>query len=280
MDVLKFDLRVPFWCSFKYFGTVNIQQTYSFPPPPTIFGMIQNALGKTIIPKTKEKRINEGYENLNFGIVIRQLGEKLDDYTNIMKGNRDQKKSREALEDKLKKETKKRAKELKKEGLSEKEIEDNIKEEEIKFRKKWKDKIGKYDIDKKWMRTQIRRQRLIAPYYTIYVTSKDDNEFSLENISKALKNPKRPLYLGENDDLVSVKLRGNGIVEAKTGIYSKNIKSIIPGIYENSTLEKIPISVGETKNTVNKITVSIPKDEINKSISCIDINGENIVFLR
>lgn len=277
MQVLKFDLVVPYWCSFKQYGTMNIQQTYPFPPPPTIFGMIQNAMGK---PQKEYK----GYEKLEFAIIIRNKGEKIDDYSNIMKGNRGGT-SRSTLKDELSSTRKDLVKQLKKEGLNEDQINKKLKEHEKKFWQEKRKEFGAYVIEKKWMRTQVRRQKIVNPTYTIFLKSEDTGEYSIKNISNALLNPKRPLYLGESDDLVIIKIDSD-IKEAKAS-QSSQIKSTIPGIHDNSEVVKIPNMtrdyVVEKGRDVNKkypnIIVSIPKGEKRETSPCFNVDGENIVFL-
>jgi CRISPR-associated protein Cas5 subtype I-B len=275
MKVLKFDVEIPYWCSFKQFGTVNIQQTYPFPPPPTIFGMIQNALGKL------QKDYN-GFEKLNFAIIVRNESEKLDDYSNIMKGNREQKSSRSALRDELSSKFKDVEKQLKKEGLNEEKINEKKKEYERRFWDEKRNKLGAYAIEKIWMKTQVTRQKLINPKYSIFLKSHDNAEHSLKNISEALRYPKRPLYLGESDDFVIINMNKDGIMDAgNKEMQSSQIKSVIPGIHMNSHVVKIPNTTREQENTAKEgsIIVSIPKGDIGKPISCYEIDGENIVFL-
>ncbi len=56
MKVIRVDLDVPFWCSFSEYGTVNIRPTYLFPPPTTIFGLIQNALQKPALHNLDDEK--------------------------------------------------------------------------------------------------------------------------------------------------------------------------------------------------------------------------------
>ena len=275
MQVLKFDVEIPYWCSFKQFGTVNIQQTYPFPPPPTIFGMIQNALGKL-------HKDYYGFEKLNFAIIVRNEAEKLDDYSNILKGNRERRSSRSALRDELSSKFKDEEKELKKQGLNEEQINEKKKEYEQIFWDDKTNKFGAYAIEKIWMKTQVTRQKLINPKYSIFLKSHDNAEYSLKNISEALRYPKRPLYLGESDDFVIINMNKDGIMDAgNKEIQSSQIKSVIPGIHTNSHVVKIPNTTREQENTAKEgsIIVSIPKGDIGKQISCFEIDGENIVFL-
>ena len=137
------------------------------------------------------------------------------------------------------------------------------------------------------MRSQIVCQKIIRPCYTVFLKTKDTSgEYTLEKISKALQEPKRPLYLGKSDDLVSVLLEGDGIVESDEKVLqSSAISSIIPGIYGSCQIIEIPIKIRndipEKENHKNfKIACSIPTSKLNKEIPCVSIDGENIVFLE
>ncbi|MFZ3060845.1 MAG: CRISPR-associated protein Cas5 [Candidatus Methanoperedens sp.] len=299
MQVLKFEVEIPYWCSFKQFGTVNIQQTYPFPPPPTIFGMIQNALGKP-------QKDYTGYEKLKFAVIVRDGGEKLDDYSNIMKGNR----GLDRLEPILQRRIKTKLKMLNKNELNDKTITEiskklmkyGIRKNDVnEFLSKnylfstneieemfylmnnyWSSTSMKYEKEKIFNRTQVTRQKLINPKDTIFIKSDDAGEHSLINISEALRHPKRPLYLGESDDFVIININKNGIIDVDNKeIQSSQIKSVIPDIHMNSHVVKIPNTTREQENTAKEgsIIVSIPKGDIGKPISCYEIDGENIVFL-
>jgi len=287
MKLLKFNLNIPFWCSFTEYGTMNIQQTYPFPPPPTIFGMILNALGKPAVhtidnDNAKKKLIEEylqSYSKLKFSIIVKETGEKINDYLNILKGNRDKESSRSALNDKLSKEIKKLKKEN--ESASESEIKNKISEYTSDFWKKQVENYGRYRIDKKWMKTQVNRQRLIQPKYVIYIQSSDEyGEYSLENMSSCLKNPQRPLYIGESDDLVEICMEKKGIVQIENEKNkSSQISSVLPGLYQNSLLVKIPIRLRYDKTEKQKLLCSIPIGDVKEKVSCLKVAGENIVFL-
>jgi len=330
MKLLRFDLRVPFWCSFGEFGTLNIQQTYHLPPPPTLFGFIQNALGKSSVhtitdENARRNYINEmlkNYSKLSFAIIVKFQGEKIDDYLNIFKGNREIEKEEANLlgriEEKIKsfkfysqltkdkkktedKEVRKISNKLKRhdleqnsmiealdllqeKGVSNSEV--NELSEEIKCFWKSLSRLRVYEVNRKWLRTQIRRQRLISPEYTIFIKTEDSGgQYSLENISSHLRNPKRPLYLGESDDLVNVIINDEGIIETEDdNHYSSEISSVIPGIYEDCQITEIPIKI---RNDIPKkedkkghrIVCSIPVKKLKQEIPCIKVQGENIVFL-
>lgn len=288
MELLKFDLKIPYWCSFRVYGTLNLQQTYPFPPPPTIFGLIQNALQKPAIHTIEEdkcdgiiKKMLDDYAKLKFSIIIREKGEKIDDYLNIMKGNRERNSSRSALKDLLSNECRKLEKQLNREGTSDEKIMKSLKDYEETFWIEKKREFGSFAIEKNWMRTQVNRQRLITPEYTIYVNSTDNDEYSLKNLSNALKNPKRPLYIGESDDLVDVVLEGDGIIEViNTNHASTKIASVLPDLYPNCQVVNIPIKLRHDKTDDNhSILCSILRGELEREISCVSVPGENIVFL-
>ncbi len=329
MKVIRADLEVPFWCSFSEYGTVNIRPTYPFPPPTTLFGLIQNALQKPALhdlngeeKKGIASQYLENYSKLDFAIIIQEKGEKIDDYLNIHKGSRElegfEASLKEELQNKLDKldlleeDKKKLNKELNK--LKRKNFMDNlVKMDENKELQKKDEKqmlglinlineteadelithiqrfwesskrgINGYNLNKKWINTQINRQRLVGPKYTIYIRSNDQNgEYSIENIYKHLKNPKRPLYLGESDDIVNIN--NIAILEINDSeIVSSKIDSAIPGVYANSQLVKIPIKL---KNDIpdekgHNLICSIPKGKLEQEKSCFESEGENIVFLR
>lgn len=328
MKVIRADLEVPFWCSFSEYGTVNIRPTYPFPPPTTLFGLIQNALQKPALHDlTEEERkviapqYLENYSKLYFAIIIQENGEKIDDYLNIHKGSREIEGFESSLKYELQKkldeldliedDKKKLNKELNKlkrknfvENLGKVNKNEKLQEKDEKqtlslinlvnetgadelityIQKFWESSkrgISGYNLNKKWINTQINRQRLVGPKYTIYINSSENSEYSLENIYNHLKNPKRPLYLGESDDVVNVN--NLEIKEINDDlIMSSKIDSIIPGVYTNSQLVKIPLKL---KNDIpdekgHNLTCSIPQGELEKKVSCFESEGENIVFLR
>ena len=336
MKLLKFDIEVPFWCSFGEFGTLNIQQTYPLVHPPALFGLIQNALGKPAIHTipdeiAKEKYTAEmldSYKKLSFAIIVRSKGERIDDYTNILKGQRSQEiETKEGefskniiakiksfgfysqLSDDKKKEFDKKVKpvinrlkigeiepladllkligELDVSGNKLKNVETGMNETLNEVRSYWGSlsETRIYEIKRKWMRTQIVTQKLVSPRYTIFLKSGDlQGEYSLENISKYLRDPKRPLYLGKSDDLVSVLLKGDGIMESN-GVQRSNISSIVPGIHAGCQIIEIPIKIrndipGNTNTKNFKMTCSIPLSNLKHEVPCESVEGDNIVFLE
>lgn len=314
MNLLKFELIVPFWCSFAEYGTLNIQQTYLFPPPTALFGMILNAMGKSSVHTINDENAQENLKQkyledfsiLRFSILIRHQGEKIDDYLNILKGNREFEKIGSQLLDEIMK-----SNQIKESGLEKKKLKEFIEGllsyelDDDRLKKQLKEIIEsdekahaiylflkdkctlshkkRYDFNKRWVRSQIHRQRLLQPQYGIYIQSDTDSgEFSLANISRALRDPKRSLYLGESDDLVDLKIDNDGIVAVENEHQvSSLINSIIPGpkIFENCQITKIPRRLRFDVNNEQKLICSIPHGPLKEEIACIRVNGENIVFL-
>lgn len=304
MEALKFDLEIPFWCSFSDFSSLNIKLSYPCPPISTIFGLIQNALGKislhcidnSKVSKKIEKQYITDFNNLKFAIIIKNSGELIEDYLNIHKGNRKDSYERD-LENNLKqlikdhpyeKEIKKNIKKISKYSFFTKlnlnennEILDDIIEYDrfiIEFIKNyWNSPIIEFNYNKTWLSTQINKQRLINPYFSIYLISEDKTgEFSLENIKKYLINPKRPLYIGESDDIVIIN--NVSIVDIEKNVSSK-VDSIVPGIHQNSNLIKLPINIKFDTSKDNFTLCSIPNGDLNSPIECYEYDGENFVFL-
>lgn len=307
MKALKFDLEIPYWCSFGDFSSLNLKLSYPFPPLTTLFGLIQNSLGKFALHEINDKKVKnnlideyiEDFSHLKFSIIIKRRGELIEDYLNIHKGNRYKEKLEAELGKELKKnpnfeEFKGEFKNLKKldfynfllnNNISDKKFEKtinvvNINSEVIEFVKKFWDNelkgIINYEANKTWLSTQINRQKLINPLYTIFILSNDKNgDFSLENIKFHLKNPKRPLYIGESDDVVNIL--NMSIVNINKN-KSSSICSVLPGLYSNSELIKIPVN-NKYDNKPCLSLCSIPNGDLDELVDCYCYNGENFVFI-
>lgn len=310
MEVLKFDINIPFWCSFKEFGTVNSHFTYPFPPPPTIFGLILNALGKPSLhtidddyvkQKLEEEYFN-AYENIRFSIIVRAEGIKIDDYSNILKRNRGSdnlerhisKRFNDYLnynvklsnDDLIKKIVNECGKyKVFREGKIDESI-NNFRELTLGDKKKikeflydfWGNDIAKYDISKYWQKTQITRQRIIKSSYSVFICSENNKDYSLETISEKLRNPQRPLYCGESDDLVELSIYD---IEHIYGANKKpnRIHSVLPGVYSNSNIVNIPIAL-RNQHAIGQMKVcSIPIKEIEQEVDCFQLGEDNFVFI-
>ena len=318
MEILKFDIKIPFWCSFKEFGTVSSNLTYSFPPPPTLFGMILNSMGKLAlhcidnkkVRKKLEKEYIRAFENLEFAITVREMGEKIDDYSNILKRSRENefkekdlnKRIDEYLEKLFNKEEKKNFKKQNDKKISKlnklssylnNELEDslNIFDDDSLETTKEKNHIkieiieiisifwskNFYQSAKFWQRTQVIRQRITKPKYTIFLISSNDDEYSIQNIYSCLKNSLRPLYCGESDDIADVKIYP--LYKLPSIIVSNQIVSVIPRICSNSQIVNIPVVLRNQKADQPRKICSIPNGQIGEFMECYNIEGENIVFL-
>lgn len=311
MKALKFDLEIPFWCSFGDFSSLNIKLSYPFPPLTALFGLIQNAMGKESLHNIKDNKLRNklkkeyinDFNKLKFAIIITNPGELIEDYVNIHKGSREKEKIEETLRKKLKDYLKDNSNkeilnnfisEIKKYSfysfLLDKKSNDDYLEiynQIIKYESNlidmiidyWNDYSSPkdiYNINKIWLSTQINRQRYIEPKFSVFLLSDDDKEYSLKNIKSALINPKRPLYLGESDDVVDIM--NVSLVDIQNNS-SSCISSIIPGLYPNSELIKIPTNLKFDTEREYYSLCSIPNGEIDSVIECYEYDGENFVFL-
>jgi CRISPR-associated protein Cas5h len=120
---------------------------------------------------------------------------------------------------------------------------------------------------------------LIKPEYVIYLQSDNNGEYSNLNLYKCLQNPARPLYLGESDDILDIKV--NYIDDFKDSIIkSVTVDSIVPGIMPNSTQVYIPVSLRfQAEAKVYKKIVSIPKGNFDKEIECFEYGKYKFVFI-
>ena len=312
VEVLKFNINIPFWCSFSDFSSLNMRLSYSFPPLTTIFGMIQNAMGKSALHCCSDKNIikrtqseyRNNFNNLKFSIIINDYGDKIEDFTNIHKGSREIEVFEESLKNYLeelidksnlitKNQLPNEINELKKFKFYRDILSDSEESKKyLELYKKnnclfiideinnyWNDNskgINGYNLNKEWISTQIYKQKIISPNFTVFISSKDLNgEWSIQNIMNYLKHPKRPLYIGESDDIVDIT--DIEIVNVNK-IFSSNISSVLLGAYNNSELVKIPLNLKYALDDSNKIC-SIPKGNLDKQIECYTYNGENFVFL-
>ena len=310
MEALKLDLEIPFWCSFGDFSTLNLKMSYPFPPLTTLFGLIQNSMGKLAVHSLNnsklEKKLKKEYvkefNNLEFAVIIKDQGILVEDYVNIHKGSREKEKTEENLKKVLENfiknsdyedEIKSYISDLKKYSfykyLNDEQNNDfdeifykvnnlnsNILDEIKNFWISESAGIKNYNINKIWLSTQINRQRLISPYFSIYISSDDNNEFSLESIEKHLSNPERPLYIGESDDVVNIL--NMSIVDIKRTSSSK-ISSVLPGLYSNCELVKVPTNLKFDEDNEYLTLCSIPQGELDTVVECYEYDGENFVFL-
>ncbi|MBI5681164.1 MAG: CRISPR-associated protein Cas5 [Methanobacterium sp.] len=117
------------------------------------------------------------------------------------------------------------------------------------------------------------REFLVNPEYKVYVLG---NNEKIEDISKKLKNPERPLYLGQSDDMVDI----TNIKTIKTEkTESKKIHSVVEGIYENCEIVKIPYKFGNDGKSLQELTISLPMGYpliIDEKVECYKCDDEYI----
>lgn len=102
------------------------------------------------------------------------------------------------------------------------------------------------------------KEYLVQPKYEIYLGGKDE---IMEEIDSLLNNLKRPLYLGQSDDLVDIQKSELLNIQVKT---NEETNSIVEGIYQNCLIEKVPYKFfndGDSYNIEYKL-VSIPHNKI------------------
>lgn len=120
------------------------------------------------------------------------------------------------------------------------------------------------------------KEFLVSPVYDIYIAGDSEH---IKKIYDALKNPKRPLYIGGSDEFVDLDISELFNIEK---INSNEFSCILEGIHENSVIEKIPykfIQNGRNFSLEYK-TVSIPQtNSRSEEIQLHDFNGEKVAIL-
>lgn len=114
---------------------------------------------------------------------------------------------------------------------------------------------------------------LVNPEYRIYLVGEDE---LIKTIAENLKNPLRPLYLGQSDDLVDVK--NVRILEVKK-TKSSEIYSIIEGVQENCEIVKLPYKFINNGKDVEMKVVSIPKEfplKMEEEVECFKFGEEYV----
>jgi len=99
------------------------------------------------------------------------------------------------------------------------------------------------------------REYVVNPEYTVFLGS---DEYAINKIFNALKFPERPLYLGQSDDLVDLKIYSPIDIEEVEADY---VDSVVEEIMPGATIEKLPYKFFEEngKYSVEFKLVSIPK---------------------
>jgi len=95
------------------------------------------------------------------------------------------------------------------------------------------------------------RYFLVSPAYTIYLGG---DEQLLEKIKDALQNPSRPLYLGQSDDVVDVKVFSVIKIERKL---SSEVHSIFPGIRDDCEILRLPYKFQDEETLIYSPVLSL-----------------------
>lgn len=91
--ILTFGLICPFWASFRNSSAVNVHVTYPFPPPTTVYGLLNAARG---MPQDWQ----QDRENWQISLVIESSGVAIQTFSKIMKIYEEKRPKAEVAEDK------------------------------------------------------------------------------------------------------------------------------------------------------------------------------------
>ena len=91
--ILTCDLFCPFWTSFRNPSTVNVHVTYPFPPPTTLYGMLNAARG---MPQDWQ----DDRDEWQISLVIKSNGKLIQTFSKILKIYEEKRKKAEAEKDK------------------------------------------------------------------------------------------------------------------------------------------------------------------------------------
>lgn len=225
VELLCFDLDVPYWTSFTNPIMMNRYKTYKVPPPTAILGLLCNAFGlpqQETLEEFSERQQREIFrnalgQNLTFVefrdsveiyILVLKFGEVVVSYSNILK-------------------------------------------------------IDSHNPGNKpyYLHTPLLREKIIQPRFRVLMKS---SKAMLERIATQLQAPKRPLYLGESDDLIVIaKPFSKWIVDdAKENITQGIVAEVVKGIHGNAELEQLPIRFHRKRQVdyeIEKETFSIKR---------------------
>jgi CRISPR-associated protein Cas5h len=118
------------------------------------------------------------------------------------------------------------------------------------------------------------KEFLVEPSYEIFLVGESDK---IEKAFAALKNPKRPLYLGGSDDLVDVVVFDPVEVEE---VEVEGVHSVVEGVHEGCIVQKVPykfVRIGKMFSVEYK-TVSVPYNDgvVSGCFRVVEFGDENI----
>jgi len=117
----------------------------------------------------------------------------------------------------------------------------------------------------------IFKEFLVNPRYKIFIVA---DEKTISDVYSGVMDPKRPLYLGQSDDMVDIyNIQVTDFLEAK----SSEIWSLVEGVHENCEVVKLPYTFSEDGKSLNKMTLSIPlkyPQKLKNEVACYKVNDE------
>jgi len=119
----------------------------------------------------------------------------------------------------------------------------------------------------------IFRNFLVEPKYRIYLVGEKN---LINKISEKLKNPERPLYLGQSDDLADVN---NIQVVNVEKTQSNKIWSMVEGVHNGCEIVKLPYRFLNNGKDVEMKDFSVPEKlpfELKEKIKCFGFGEENV----
>ncbi|AUB56564.1 hypothetical protein BK007_11445 [Methanobacterium subterraneum] len=122
----------------------------------------------------------------------------------------------------------------------------------------------------------IFKEFLVNPIYDVYIAGEQE---LIEKVYNALKNPKRPLYMGASDELVDLTVFEPVKIEKK---HFNEVYGVLGGIHEDCIIEKIPYKFLQTGRnfSLEYKTISIPKKgKICEEMILFDFEGEGVALV-
>ena len=122
------------------------------------------------------------------------------------------------------------------------------------------------------------KEFLVNPEFIIYIVGEDS---VIDNLYNHLKEPIRPLYIGQSDDLVEVNANEPIDIELTE---SDELNSAVEGIIPGAIIEKIPYKFEKLEKgyKLEYKILSLSKNSILKStknIKCYKFNNDNVYLV-
>ncbi len=238
--LIKFDIEIPYWVTFRVPTVINFIVSYSVPPFTTIYGMIMNALGKN-------QDDFSYYNKIKIAIEVVEFGERIWDTLSYMK-TADPKKA-VIKKSEIVKILKDNNQELKDKKIQELVEKYNLLEKEARTLIDEGNAVSDVDFRGVFYTQSLQCERLINPKYRIYINL-EDKIFSDELFS-ALKNPVNPLYLGQSDDMVIIQ--NIEVIENPQIQKLNKVSTIFNGILTDTELLYLPQFFDRSGRTINCI---------------------------